>query len=213
MTTPLDVLLIEAHPGDGAVDSDRLVAAGHRVHRCWSERSDAGWRTRDRGGSLCVGVTAGSCPVDRGIDVALVVRGRVTPRPTAAEAGASCALRSGIPVVEDGPETLDPFEPWLAARAGEDVVVACEEAVQLGLDPLRPEIVARTSQVLAGAGVDPRQVQVAFELEPPRLTVRLRGPAVSAAVEQALGVRVLDAVRAARRTFGQVDVSYEPVEL
>jgi len=34
VTTPLDVLLLEALPGDGAVDAALLRSAGHHVHSC-----------------------------------------------------------------------------------------------------------------------------------------------------------------------------------
>lgn len=124
----LDVLLIESRPGSGAIDAGRLEAAGHRVHRCHPDTRpglEAPLPARDR--YLCTGVTAW-CPLDDGVDVALLVRRRVMPRPVAREAGVSCALRAGVPVVEDGPAVLDPFEPWLAGRVAGDVVAACEAA-------------------------------------------------------------------------------------
>jgi hypothetical protein len=49
-----------------------------------------------------------------------------------------------------------------------------------------------------------------FETDGSRLRVVLAGPAVAHRVEQALAVRVLDAVRVVPRTFGPVDVAYEP---
>jgi len=33
----------------------------------------------------------------------------------------SCAIRAGVSVVEHGSDILDPFEPWLAGRVGDDV--------------------------------------------------------------------------------------------
>jgi hypothetical protein len=104
---------------------------------------------------------------------------------------------------------LDPFAPWLTARAGDDVVTACEATAELGFQPLRDEIMLRISRVLAGAGIDPNDVDVLFDFAATNLTVRLRGPAVDGSVEQALGVRVLDALRTSRRSFGHVGVSYE----
>ena len=135
MRKTLEVLLIESRPGEGSVHSERLEAAGHRVHRCFTDAAHTGLAApghvplRDR--YLCHGVTDGSCPLERGIDVALLVRGRVTTEPTAGEAGASCALRAGVPLVEAGPELLDPFTPWLSARAGDDIVAACETTAGL----------------------------------------------------------------------------------
>lgn len=211
MSKPLDVLLIEARAGDGAVDADRLVAAGHRVHHCWAA-GDASDRAGSAPASLCDGVTADACPLDEGIDVALLVRRRISSRPTATEAGVGCALRAGIPVVADGPDILDPFEPWLTARAGDDVVAACAAAVGRGFEPLQAAIRDRIHDVLVGAGIEPGAVESRLEYDHPRLNVLLRGPQVTRPVHQALGVRVLDAVRAADRTFGQVNVAYEPVD-
>lgn len=202
MTSPLDVLLIESHPGAGADDADRLEAAGHRVHRCYP--------AEDRGDKyLCTGVMTGSCPLDDAIDVALLVRQRLATRPAASEGGVSCALRTGIPVVEDGPEIFDPFDPWLAGRVAGDVAVACEAAASRALEPLRRGVAARIGRLLAAAGVDPDAVSCTFERHWPRLHVVLTGPPVTPGLEQSLAVRVLDAVRAADRTYGQVDVSYK----
>jgi hypothetical protein len=201
MTKPLDVLLIESHPGDGEAAADRLTSAGHRVHRCYGDGDH----------TMCVAVTDDACPMDTGIDVALLARGRVTPRPTASEAAVTCALRVGVPVVENGPEALDPFEPYVAVRVEDDVVAACEKGAERGFDSLRAGIRARTERSLLGAGVDPAAVDVSFVMDASHLTVELHGPEVSTAVQQALGVRVLDALRSEPRTFGQVNVTYEPV--
>ena len=203
MTKQLDVLLIEAHPGDGEHAAARVTAAGHRVHQCFPSGDDH---------ELCAAVTHDACPLDEGIDVALLARGRITPRPTATEAGATCAVRAGVPLVELGSEILDPFERWVARRVDGDVVGACEEAAEHGFDSLRAGIKALTERSLLGAGVDPDSVDVTFHVDSPRLTVTLHGPSVSPSVQQALGVRVLDALRAEPRTFGQVNVTYEPTD-
>lgn len=213
MTKTLDVLLIESQPGDGETQAEQLSSAGHRVHCCFTT-ANAGKHVESghvpfRERYLCDGVTKGSCPIESGVDVALLVRGRVATEPTAGEAGASCAIRAGVPLVEAGPQLLDPFAPWLTARCGDDVVTACEDTAERGFDPLRDEIRRRISRVLGADGVDPHEIDVLFDFTPPHLTVRLRGPRVSAAVEQALSVRVLDALRTSRRSFGQVGVAYE----
>lgn len=200
MTKPMDVLLIEAHPGDGEVAADRLQAAGHTVHHCYTDHDH----------TVCSAITDHTCPLDDGIDVALLARGRITPRPTATEAGVACAVRAGIPVVEMGSDVLDPFEPWVAARVDDDVVAACEEGVRRGYDSLRSGIRQRTERTLQSAGIDPGDVSVSFEVDAPRLTVQLQGPPVTPSVQQALGVRVLDALRSEPRTFGQVNVTYVP---
>lgn len=210
MTTTLDVLLIESHPGAGTTDADRLEVAGHRVHRCYPATEDPGadGRVAVRDSYLCAGVTTGSCPLDDGIDVALLVRQRLATQPVASEGGVSCALRAGVPVVEDGPDLLDPFEPWLAGRVAGDVAADCEAAAQRAFEPLRRGVEARVGRLLTAVGVDPAAVSSTFELRWPRLNVVLAGPAITPKLEHALAVRVLDAVRGADRTYGQVNVSY-----
>ena len=156
--TSLDVLLVESHPGNGARVAGALERAGHHVHRCHEPGAT---------GFPCTEITSpGSCPLDAGVDVALLVR-RVAPHPTDLEQGVSCALRAGLPIIEDGPTILDPFEPYLTGR-----------------------------------------VAVSFHREGTNLRIDLAGPPAAAATRQALGVRVLDALRSSGRTFGQVDVSY-----
>lgn len=212
MTAPLDVLLIESHSGAGGADGDQLKGAGHRVHRCFPEpQGAAGGRIALRDRYLCVGVTAASCPLDRGIDVALLVRQRIATRPAASEAGVSCALRAGVPVVEDGPDLLDPYEPWLAGHVVGDTVAACESAAAHRFESLRREIHRRMAPLLTASGIEVDAVSCSVETGWPRLRVVLSGPATTRSVEQALAVRVLDAVRAGERTFGQVDVSYKTI--
>ena len=155
-----------------------------------------------------------ACPISRGANVALLVRTRVTPRPTPLEDGVSCALRAGVPLVEDGPDILDPFEPWLTARSAGDVVAACTAAAQRGLEPLRRDIATRIANLLHAAGIEPESVECRIDADGPRLHVRLTGPAASGPTqtvfEHALAVRVLDAVRCSGRTHGPVEVSYQP---
>jgi len=123
MTENMDVLVIESrrHYADQAVAT--LEAAGHRVLRCFDPGDE---------GFPCRGVTRpDECPIDRGVDVALVVRPRVAPQPTPLETGVSCALHAGVLLVEKGTASRDPFDPWLARRVGDEgVVAACEAAVQ-----------------------------------------------------------------------------------
>jgi hypothetical protein len=132
----LDILLIESRPGDGDADAALLAAAGHRVHRCWPPQRFGRTPLRDR--YLCVGATRQRCPLQEDIDVALLVRGRVSSEPGAREAGVACAIRAGVPVVEDGVDELDPFTPWLSGRAGTDVVGACEAAARTAPAALTP---------------------------------------------------------------------------
>lgn len=73
-------------------------------------------------------------------------------------------------------------------------------------DDLRHAILRRISPVLRGAGLDDHEIGCTFEGALAHLRVVLTGPAIAASVQQALGVRALDAIHADGRTFGQVEV-------
>lgn len=200
MPDTLDVMLVESHTHGADVAAAEREAGGHRVHRCF--------QPGDRG-FPCTGVTdPAACPIDRGVDVALLVRSHVAPRPTAFERGVSCAIRAGVPVVEDGPAILDPFSPWLTARSDGDAAKASLDAVQKSFASLRNDIAGYTARLLSAAGIDPAVIQCRIELQFPRFHVHL-SPSIEKTLRQALAVRVLDAVRASGRTYGEVDVSYD----
>lgn len=200
MTRSLDVLVIESQPGAAVSAVQALEAAGHHVHRCYDD---------DSLGFPCRGVVdLVECPLARHTDVALLVRGRVAPRPTELEQGASCALRAGVPLVEDGPAALDPFEPWLAARVDDSVVNTCEAASDTALGELRREILRLAAPILSSAGILASRARCHIEPQATRLHVQFDLPvAVIPGVKQALAVRVLDAVRGAGRTYGPVEVT------
>ena len=81
-----------------------------------------------------------------------------------------------------------------------------ETAAPGDLDDLRIEILRRIAPLVRAAGLAEHEVDCRLEGRAALLTVVLRGPRLAAAVRQALGVRVLDAVHADGRTFGTVDV-------
>jgi hypothetical protein len=200
--TNLDVLLIESRPGITARTTELLEMAGHRVHRCHDDGEP---------GFPCKAITdSTACPIDDHVDVALVVRPRIAPRPTSMEDGVSCAIRAGIPIVEQGTDVLDPFGPWVARRihSDDDVVAACVEAVEFADSPLRREIKRRIAQLLHGAAIGENDVTVRVVHDGPNMEVHLDmpGPA-DRRLEHALSVRVLDAVRStSARTVGHTDV-------
>jgi hypothetical protein len=200
MTKPLEVLVIESHRGAAAAAVHDLEAAGHHVQRCYDE---------DSSGFPCRGiVVAAQCPLARHTDVALLVRSRVAPHPTALEQGVTCAIRAGVPLVEAGPAALDPFELWLTARVDDDVVATCEGACDAALGELRREILRLVAPVLFAAGIAADRAACRLEPEATSLNVRFDLPVgVSPAVRQALAVRVLDAVRGSGRTYGPVQVA------
>jgi len=180
------------------------LAAGHRVHRCYEP---------DGPGFPCAAIREpGSCPLDHGVDVALAVRVSIEPRPTRYELGASCAIRAKVPIAELGLADLDPFEPWVTCRTDDDVVQGVETAADRGLEDLRHSIAARIGAVVPST-VDPGEITYRFQRDGQRLVVHLYGPAIGQRVEQAMAVRVLDAVWHSSRTYGEVDVSYHATEL
>ena len=195
---------MESVPTAADEASAALARAGHRLHRCY----EPGAR-----GFPCAGVRdPSSCPIAQGVDVALLVRPHVAPRPTVLETGVSCALRAGVPLVEKGTETLDPFTPWLTARLGDDsvdsIVDACTEAARAAFGPLLSRIRRCVLQTMTALAASRGPVSCLIEPHGRGLHVRLSGPRVGKDVENALAVRVLDAVRDAGRSFPTVDVSY-----
>jgi hypothetical protein len=200
--TGLDVLILESRHGAAKHHVEALRDAGHRVHMCHDD------------GSFdfpCRAITEGEqCPIDQGIDVALVVRRGVNPRPTPSEQGVSCAIRAGVPLIEDGPTVLDPYEPFLTLRVTGDVVASAEQAMALGDEELQEALRSGVTPTLARAGVDPTEFGCSFERDATHLRVELSIPAEAHDVEQALAVRVLDLLRDQRQTYEQIDVVFRP---
>jgi hypothetical protein len=201
MPPTLDVLMLESHPHAGAEAVASLEADGHRVHRCHDDPEQP---------FPCRGLTTGdSCPLVGHIDVAVVVqRGRGTS-PTDLQSGVRCAIRAGVPVIESGTGHFAPFGPWLTTRVplGGDVVAACTDVAEHRFDGLQALIMDRIARLVAAAAMDPATVECSFEESPMALDVHLTLPsAASRGLEQALAVRVLDAVRTDPTTYGRVDV-------
>ncbi len=200
--TGLDVLILESRNGAARHHAEALRDAGHRVHLCHDD------------GSFdfpCRAITDGeTCPIDQGIDVALVVRRGVNPKPTPGEQGVSCAIRAGIPVVEDGPTVLDPYEPFLTLRVTGDVAGSVERAVTLSDDEIREHLRTGVEPTLSRVGVDPADLGCSFERTGTHLRIELDVPVEAAEVEQALAVRVIDLLRDERQTYDQIDVVFRP---
>lgn len=200
MTTSLDVLVMESHSGTADSAAAALEGAGHRVLRCHHP---------DDSGFACTELERpGSCPLNSPVDVALIVRRDATPEPTNLEDGLRCAVRAHVPVVEDGPQQLDPFDPWLSGRVVDgDVVGACEHAADRAFESFEREVLQRIGGLLGVAGVSPADVRCRIVADWPRLLVHLDvDAALETSVEQALAVRALDAVRSRPSTLGSVDV-------
>jgi hypothetical protein len=204
----MKVLVIESLAGCADQHVAALEAAGSNATRCFPETWKSGKRINPY---VCVGLSEGVCPLDDGVDVALVVRPHGSARLTGREAGATCAFRAGIPVAEDGAEDFDPYEQWIDARVGTNVVAACERAIERHFDGLRSEIRYRIDAVMRDAGLDPSALSFSFDVIGRDLHVTIRGPEVPSEIEQRLAVRAAEAIRAGKRAFSKKNTSYEIV--
>ena len=215
-TRPLQVLLLESHPFEGAEAEAALAAAGHEVVRCHGPSSD---------GFPCAGlVDRAACPLRAGVDVAVDVRRARDGDPTALEDGVGCALRGGVPVVEvahaPGDGGSSPFGRW-TTPTGPDLVASAEAASAGAFDGLRAEIVARIEPLFVANGVPAlpptpgtppkRTIECEIERDGRRLIVHLVGPPVGSALRQAASVRAYDVVREGDRTFDEIRLGYRPV--
>lgn len=206
MTRPLDVLVLENGRGGARLAVEELEAAGHRVHRCHDPAAPT---------FPCRGVDDRSeCPLEGPIDVALLVRHHIHPHPSALEDGVACAIRAGVPLVEQGPDILDPYAPWLTTRVGsEPVAAACERAIDSAFEPIVDDVLRRCAVVLDSAGVDPSRVTCRMQLLWPRLVVHINVPGpVTTGLREALAVRALDAVQAGRRSYSTINVRVHELE-
>jgi hypothetical protein len=146
MTKTLDVLVLGADEIATEEAEQELARHGHRVHRC-HRPGDAPFP--------CVGLAEpDACPLDQPIDVTLLVRRGVHPRPFAVEDGVRCAIRAGVPIVEDGSDFFDPFDPWVDRRVGphDDLVAQCESAAQGRFDLLRTLVRERIARLMTAVG-------------------------------------------------------------
>jgi hypothetical protein len=200
MDRSLDLLLIESHPGVAARTAEQLDAEGHRVHRC-----------HDGDGSFpCSGVTEPSrCPVDRHVDAAVLVRRGVGPTPTAHEDGVPCALRAGLPVVEEGTDVLDPYRELLTTRVQRDERVsdACLRAIDEALQPAAEAVLAALAPVLEAHGEPADSVSVQLSARADRLRIEIDGAAANGTLGGRLAVTAADTVRARRRRWSSVSVA------
>lgn len=203
MTRTLDVLVIESqrHAADVAVDD--LLAAGHRVHRCYPEHSS---------GFPCRAVTdPDDCPLDRAADVALLARRHPTPRPTPLEQPVTCALRAGVPVAEAGPRrTFDPYADWVTARTDDPAatVSTVERAADEALLSLRRTVLATIAPLLRDEDVDPAATAIEIVRQARALHVRVQLPVeVDESLRQAVSVRALAALHGARGNHATIGIS------
>jgi hypothetical protein len=200
MGTSLNLLVLESHAGVADHSIEALEAAGHRVHRC-----------HDGGRAFpCVGVTSPhECPIDRHVDAALLVRRGVAPATTPLEDGVPCALRAGIPVVEDGTDLLDPYAEHITTRVttGESVVDACERAVVESMQPLEADVAAALVPFLEANGMHAGEVGVRLEPLGELLRIHLDAVGLPPMLVGQLSVKAVDTVRTMRRSWSTIEVT------
>lgn len=137
-----------------------LEAAGHQVLRCHHVDGPA---------VPCAGLTSEGCPIEAHgpVDVAIAVHDRADAEATAREAGATCAVRVGIPLLVVGHDT--PFDRWADAItsptfAADDLAADLPAAVDraiAGAAARRAEpLAAEARRVLEVEGVDAGAVEV-----------------------------------------------------
>lgn len=205
MTRTLDVLVIESQRRAADVAVDDLLAAGHRVHRCYPEHSS---------GFPCRAVTdPDDCPLDHAADVALLARRHSTPRPTPLEQPVTCALRAGVPVVEAGPRrTFDPYADWVTDRTDDPdgTVSAVERAAEEAMASLRRTVLTTIAPLLRDESIAPADTTVEIARQAKALHVRVQLPVeCDESLRQAVSVRALAALHGARGNHATIGISVQ----
>ena len=201
MGTSLNLLIMESHAGVADEAAQLLEAEGHSVHRCHD----------DTGRPFpCVGVTdTHRCPIDGPLDAAVLVRRGVAPAPTPLEDGVPCALRAGVPVIEDGTDILDPYADFVTTRvgAGETVAQACERAIHEAVAPLERDVEAALVPFLESNGHQPGDCTVRLEPRGDLLRIHLLTDDLPSMLVSQLSVKAVDTVRAMQRAWPSIEVS------
>ncbi len=199
----MKVLVLEGEQGAADEVMRQLDEAGHEVSRC---------HDRDADSFPCQGMVEGhSCPLDgEGVDVALVVRGDLSPSLSAREDGVRCALRRHIPLVLAGTTAGSPYESWAAAvHEGVTEIVGTVEAAAAAPLPRHGEAAVRgVEDLLREEGIDPAAVAIEVHRSTNQLRIAI---ASSVPLEQrladALAVRAQAAVRGLDAYASKVDVT------
>lgn len=205
MSEPLDVLLIESHPGVGDASARVLTESGHRVHRC-HQPGDSDW--------VCIGLTDPSaCPVEGHIDSAVLARAPGTTGRTDHEDGVRCAIRAGVPLVEVSADeteemTSGEYSPWVSLHTHAGALdAACHAAVSLSHQPIVDDILERVTPLIADVGLAAERTRCEVSVRWPMMTVTIVVPGpVDSRLEQAIGVRANDALRGHRGDCSTLNV-------
>lgn len=187
-------LLVESSPGAGAAAEAELARAGVEVLRC-SERAAPAFPCRE--------VTEwGSCPLAGSTrpDLVLVARASTDKEATIAEAGVSCALRHGVPVLVEHDPALgtNPFGDLVdVAKEGVDRLAACEETVSAAHDREVAPLIEEVVRLLQVSGATDVAVTVSLVRQGGSCQVSVTIPADAEVSDEAVAVRVHDRLRLA----------------
>ena len=180
-------LLIESTPNAAGSVAGTLDAAGHDVVRCHGEGAPT---------FPCSGLTAEGCPIEAHgpIDVAIAVHAGAGAEPTAREAGATCAARSGIPLVVLGAGDDHPFEAWAETCDDPAQLPQAVDRAIAGIAARRASpLVAEARRVLAVEGVDAGEVRVEIQRDGDTAHILVR---TEHALDEAVANRVATRVHA-----------------
>jgi hypothetical protein len=194
-------LLIESSPGVGAEAAAALSDAGHPVVRCHEEG-----RPTFPCGDLA---EPGSCPLHGpgAVDVVLSVRHPDDAEPTAAEAGVTCALRAGVPVVVLGDQEVNPFAALTVPVSDDDPVAAVVAAYQAGKEVASAPLRAEVARLLEDAGVSADGVGVDVERQGERYRIAVTVPADLPITNESIATHVHARFREAGLAAQTIDVA------
>lgn len=177
-----------------------IEAAGHEVVRC-----------HDPAGQVfpCAGMDQDRhCPIDDGVDVAMVVRTGISATPSIHEDGVRCAIRAAVPVVVAGIPSANPYRRWTLGTADlTDPVPALEAAVNAPHPQLTAAAQARLAARVETNGGDPRAVWAKAYRRANGIRVEYDAPGPHAA---SYAIWLAGAIREIDPETPTVDVVYVP---
>ena len=194
-------LLIESSPGVGAEAAAALSDAGHPVVRCHEEGQPT---------FPCGDLTSpGSCPLHGpgAVDVVLSVRHPDDAEPTAAEAGVTCALRAGVPVVVLGDQDANPFAALTVPVADDDPVAAVVAAYRTGKEVAAAPLLAEVVRLLEEAGAPAEGVAVDVDRQGDRFRIAVTVPAGLTITNESIATHVHARFREAGLAAQTIDVA------
>jgi hypothetical protein len=198
----LNVLVLESDRGAATMAIADLEAAGHHVLRCHDGAAPA---------FPCSALTDDGCPLRRNVvDVALTVRRRPRSQPAPQEDGASCALRTHVPLVIAGAIALNPYEDFATECTDDpgDIVGACERAAAAPLRAHTAAALSAVTTVFEKNDVKAAARVVAFRSHGQLHVEVTTAPRLPQPVQNMAAVQIIAALRALDPDARGIDVSF-----